>query len=88
MQLPSEDLKEIMTQVAHLRVTKGWEFCLPYDHEFVERYHFIALEILNNFLLFSMTYVLRFSSTDIQILLIDNHSIGKKSINSKFAINN
>ncbi|EDV27885.1 uncharacterized protein TRIADDRAFT_52872 [Trichoplax adhaerens] len=42
VKLPSEDLKEIMTQVALLRVTKGWEFCLPYDYQFIERYPDVA----------------------------------------------
>ncbi|XP_078691347.1 DNA-directed RNA polymerase III subunit RPC5-like [Branchiostoma floridae x Branchiostoma belcheri] len=38
IKLPHEDVKEIFEQLAVVRVNKGWEFLLPHDQDFVDRY--------------------------------------------------
>eukprot|EP00118_Oscarella_pearsei_P005959 m.27317 g.27317 ORF g.27317 m.27317 type:complete len:813 (+) comp29920_c0_seq6:228-2666(+) len=38
VKLPFEDLKDILEQVAKLRVTQGWEFLCEYDDEFIKRH--------------------------------------------------
>ena len=36
-QLPSEDMKEILEQMARPKVNQGWEFAIEYDKEFVDQ---------------------------------------------------
>lgn len=38
VKLPAEDVKDILEQMSKLKVHKGWEFVLDYDHEFVNRH--------------------------------------------------
>ncbi|XP_066291491.1 DNA-directed RNA polymerase III subunit RPC5-like [Branchiostoma lanceolatum] len=38
IKLPHEDVKEIFEQLAVVRVNKGWEFLLPHDQDFMDRY--------------------------------------------------
>lgn len=38
IKLPAEDVKDILEQMACLKVNKGWEFLMPYDSEFVNRH--------------------------------------------------
>ncbi|XP_062507607.1 DNA-directed RNA polymerase III subunit RPC5-like [Corticium candelabrum] len=42
VKLPFDDLKDILEQVARLRVTQGWEFVGEYDEEFVKRHNDIV----------------------------------------------
>lgn len=36
--LPSEDIKEMLDQMARMKIAMGWEFVLPYDVEFVQKH--------------------------------------------------
>ena len=38
VKLPAEDVKDILEQMSRLKVHKGWEFMLDFDHEFVNRH--------------------------------------------------
>lgn len=38
VQLPSDDVKEILEKMSRLRARSGWEFMYDYDREFVERF--------------------------------------------------
>ncbi len=38
IKLPAEDVKDILDQMAQLRVSKGWEFVLDNDSEFINRH--------------------------------------------------
>ena len=38
IKLPAEDVKDILEQMACLKVNKGWEFLMSYDAEFVNRH--------------------------------------------------
>lgn len=41
-QLPPEDVKEFLEQVAAPRVNRGWEFLLPTDEDFVRKHPDVA----------------------------------------------
>ncbi|CAH3013932.1 unnamed protein product [Porites evermanni] len=36
--LPSEDIKEMLDQMARMRIAVGWEFVLPHDVEFIQKH--------------------------------------------------
>ncbi|CAL8070741.1 unnamed protein product [Orchesella dallaii] len=38
LHLPTEEVKEILSNVSKRVVKKGWEFLLPYDHSFISKY--------------------------------------------------
>ncbi|WAQ95610.1 RPC5-like protein [Mya arenaria] len=37
VKLPSEDVKDILEQMSHIRFNQGWEFIFPHDYEFTDR---------------------------------------------------
>lgn len=41
VKLPSEDVKDILEQMSHIKVNHGWEFVFPHDYDFTDR--FVAL---------------------------------------------
>lgn len=41
-QLPPEDVKDFLEQVAAPRVNRGWEFLLPTDHDFIRKHPDVA----------------------------------------------
>lgn len=41
-QLPPEDVKDFLEQVAAPRVNRGWEFLLPTDEDFVRKHPDVA----------------------------------------------
>ena len=38
VKVPAEEVKEILEQMARLKINKGWEFVFEYDQEFVNRH--------------------------------------------------
>ena len=38
IKLPAEDVKDILEQMARLKISKGWEFLLPADSDFLHRH--------------------------------------------------
>ncbi|XP_052816674.1 DNA-directed RNA polymerase III subunit RPC5-like [Mya arenaria] len=38
VKLPSEDVKDILEQMSHIRFNQGWEFIFPHDYEFTDRF--------------------------------------------------
>ncbi|XP_045214874.2 DNA-directed RNA polymerase III subunit RPC5-like isoform X2 [Mercenaria mercenaria] len=38
VKLPSEDVKDILEQMSHIKVNHGWEFVFEHDYDFTDRY--------------------------------------------------
>ncbi|XP_060603033.1 DNA-directed RNA polymerase III subunit RPC5-like [Ruditapes philippinarum] len=42
VKLPSEDVKDILEQMSHIKVNHGWEFVFEHDYDFTDRYQEIV----------------------------------------------